>query len=199
MKRPVLLVLALEQENHQQSLNTFADEILYTGVGKVNAALHLSHKLAGMTNPPLVINVGSAGSHFFNAGEVVCITQFVEHDMNASAIGFELGQTPFEEDIALSCGLAIDGLPQATCYTGDSFVTEKHAHFELQVIDMEAYALAKVCRHFKAPFLCLKFITDGADGSAADDWQQALVRSAQELEKALQHALLVLHTSDFLG
>lgn len=189
MKPHVLLVLALEQENHQQQLNAFADDVLYTGVGKVNAALHLSRKLASTHAPQFVINVGSAGSHCFNAGEVVCITEFVQHDMNAAAIGFHPGQTPFEEDIALPYGLAIDGLTQATCFTGDSFVTEGHPHFELQVIDMEAYALAKVCRHFNVPFVCLKFITDGADGGAASDWHQALIRSAQALEKALQLAL----------
>lgn len=192
MKPQVLLVLALEQENHQQQLNAFADEVLYTGVGKVNAALHLSRKLAGMPAPRLVINVGSAGSHTFKAGEVVCVTHFVQHDMNAVAIGFQPGQTPFEADIALPHGLAVEGLPQATCFTGDSFVTEQHPHFEMEVIDMEAYALAKVCQHFSVPFLCLKFITDGADGSAASDWQQALIRSAQALEKTLQKALLQL-------
>ena len=35
MTRPTLLVLALEQENYDQKLDKFADEILYTGVGKV--------------------------------------------------------------------------------------------------------------------------------------------------------------------
>ena len=185
MSRPILLVLALEQENHQQQLNGFADEVLYTGVGKVNATLALTHKLAQMAEKPLVINVGSAGSHLFDAGHVVCANRFVQHDMNASAIGFAVGQTPFETEIHLEHGLSVAHLPQATCFTGDKFVTEAHPHFELEVIDMEAYALAKVSRYFDTPFLCLKFITDGANGQAATDWQQAVKLSAERLHEAL--------------
>lgn len=189
MSRPVLLVLALAQENHEHKLSALADEVLYTGVGKVNAALHLTQKLAQMPVKPLVVNVGSAGSHSFDAGSVICVTEFVQRDMDATAIGFHLGQTPFEPHAPLNNGLAISGLAQAACYTGDSFVTEAHPQFHLQVIDMEAYALAKVCRHFDAPFLCLKFITDGADGNAADDWQQAVILSAHRLHEALELAL----------
>lgn len=189
MTRPILLVLALEQENHQQRLNSFADELLYTGVGKVNATLALTQKLAQMQEKPLVINVGSAGSHVFDAGQVVCASRFVQHDMNASAIGFAVGQTPFETDIHLEHGLSVTHLPQATCFTGDRFVTEAHPHFELEVIDMEAYALAKVSRHFDTPFLCLKFITDGANGQAANDWQQAVKLSAERLYEALSVGL----------
>lgn len=189
MTRPVLLVLALEQENHENKLSELADDVLYTGVGKVNAALHLARKLAHMPVKPLVVNVGSAGSHSFDAGAVICITEFVQRDMDATAMGFHLGQTPFEPGTVLSNGLAVTGLTQATCYTGDSFVTEAHPQFHLQVIDMEAYALAKVCQHFDVPFLCLKFITDGADGDAAEDWQQAVVLSAHQLHAALVVAL----------
>lgn len=189
MKRPILLVLALEQENHQHLLNPLVDDVIYTGVGKVNAALNLTHKLSQLTVQPLVVNVGSAGSHRFDAHEVICVTDFVQRDMDATALGFSLGQTPFEELTTLGNGLPVNGLPLATCFTGDSFVTEAHPQFHLEVIDMEAYALAKVCRHFNAPFLCLKFITDGADGEAADDWQQAVMVSVHKLHAALQLAL----------
>jgi adenosylhomocysteine nucleosidase len=54
MTRPILLVLALEQENHEQKLDNFADEILYTGVGKVNATFALTQKLLQMPVKPLV-------------------------------------------------------------------------------------------------------------------------------------------------
>jgi len=185
MTRPILLVLALEQENHQQKLDKFADEILYTGVGKINATFALTQKLLQMPVKPLVINVGSAGSHSFNAGMVVCITEFIQRDMDARAMGFALGQTPFEAHSAITYGIAVNDLPLATCFTGDSFVTEAHPHFHLEVIDMEAYALAKVCQRLDVPFLCLKFITDGADGEAADDWQQAVKLSAMQLSAAL--------------
>jgi adenosylhomocysteine nucleosidase len=43
---------------------------------------------------------------------------------------------------------------------------------------MEAYALAKVCHLERARFACAKYITDGADTSAATAWQRNLPRAA---------------------
>ncbi|MDO8331586.1 MAG: hypothetical protein Q7T36_14065 [Fluviicoccus sp.] len=189
MKRPILLVLALEQENHQHRLNPLVDDVLYTGVGKVNATLTLTRHLAACGEMPLVVNVGSAGSHCFCCGEVINVTEFVQRDMDCTAMGVPLGQTPFEGIKRLQNGIDIAGLVSATAFTGDSFVTEAHPVFHLEVIDMEAYALAKVCEAFHAPFLCLKFITDGADGEAATDWSEAVVLSAHRLEDSLKAAL----------
>ena len=39
------------------------------------------------------------------------------------------------------------------------------------VVDMEAYSLAKVCRNFEVPFISFKYITDGADDEADSDWE----------------------------
>ena len=36
---------------------------------------------------------------------------------------------------------------------------------------MEAYALAKVCYHYDIPFISFKYITDGADEQAHEDWE----------------------------
>jgi len=43
---------------------------------------------------------------------------------------------------------------------------------------IKAYALAKVCRREQALFGCAKYITDGADHSAATDWQANLEHAA---------------------
>lgn len=189
----LLLTLALPQENADNRLSSHGHDILYTGVGKVNAALMLSQALATRAHQELiVVNLGSAGSHHFAAGQTVCAQRFFERDMDARPIGFALGQTPFESDTHLENGLALPGLPSATCYTGDSFVTERHPELCMDIIDMEAYALAKVCQHYSVPFVCLKFITDGADGAAASDWNAALHLSAQHLSQALttlEHSL----------
>jgi adenosylhomocysteine nucleosidase len=195
MKTQTLLVMALPQENAGGRFNGMADDLLYTGVGKINATLALNTALHSQgSNKPLVINVGSAGSHTFRAGEVVCATRFFQHDMDATALGFALGQTPFEDHTHLENGLAIPGLLQATCYTGDSFVTAKHPTLSMDIIDMEAYALATVCARHELPFVCLKFITDGADGQAAGDWNQAVILSAERLHAALVKTLAHLRS-----
>lgn len=188
MSKP-LLVLALPQENANNRLDDLGLEILYTGVGKVNATLTLMRRLAQGAAPSLIINAGSAGSHSLPAGHVVAAQQFHQRDMDATAMGFALGETPFESPILLSNGLPVPELVSAICYTGDSFVTSAHPQLTLEVIDMEAYALAKVCDRLEHRFVCLKFITDGADGQAASDWASSVVMAADKLADAIAASL----------
>jgi hypothetical protein len=56
---------------------------------------------------------------------------------------------------------------------------------------MEAYALAKICKLQKIPFTCVKYITDGADGGAAKDWNQALNMAAKELFECYEKNIVV--------
>ncbi|MEJ8841989.1 hypothetical protein WG954_06290 [Lacibacter sp. H375] len=75
-------------------------------------------------------------------------------------------------------GLRIDGLPKGICGTGDSFEIN-HAVTEYSVVDMEAYSLALITYKENTPLLCLKYISDGADGSAADDWNELVHNAAR--------------------
>jgi adenine phosphoribosyltransferase len=62
--------------------------------------------------------------------------------------------------------------------SGDSFaVTETPV--ECAVVDMEAYALAKVCFEEGAGFACAKYVTDGADGAAPEDWHANVHKAAE--------------------
>ena len=88
--------------------------------------------------------------------------------MDARAIGFELGQTPFEDNIAIDLGR--DGL---TCGTGDSFVSDM-PELQTDLVDMESYVLAKICKQLELDFYCYKFISDNADEEAAADWDRQL-------------------------
>ena len=38
------------------------------------------------------------------------------------------------------------------------------------IVDMEAFAVAKVCKLKKIDFRCFKFISDNADSQAKNDW-----------------------------
>src|SRR5688500_13991904 len=67
---------------------------IYTGCGKVNAAYELT-KVIQQRKPKLVINLGSAGSHSFKRGEVVCCTRFIQRDMDGRELGFKAYETPF--------------------------------------------------------------------------------------------------------
>jgi adenosylhomocysteine nucleosidase len=139
------------------------------GIGKVNAAYELTKAIC-KHKPQLIINLGSAGSNIFKRGDVVCCTRFIQRDMDVMGLGFRLYETPFSKiDPVLNYGIKITGLQEGICGTGDSFEMN-HLSPDYDVIDMEAYPLAYIAMKEKIPFLCLKYISDGADGAAAEDW-----------------------------
>jgi adenosylhomocysteine nucleosidase len=189
--RDVLLVFALASES-QEKFNDF--KIVHTGVGKINAAYGLTKALETWRHehgklPRMVINLGSAGSNEFNAGQVVNCTDFIQRDFDTTAVGEGQYETPNELGSAcLNNGLPFDDFPTGICGTGDNFATEQGKFF-WNVMDMEAYVYAKICRLEKVPFACFKYITDGADGKAADSFSQALVYAAAELRKAVDKIL----------
>jgi adenosylhomocysteine nucleosidase len=176
-----LLVMALEIES-QGVFERNSVPVLYTGLGKVNAAMALTRRLAAYRHAgraaPEVVNFGTAGSHRFVTGMLVGCHRFVQRDMDVRALGFAYGVTPFDDLPAqLEFPAAFPALPQGLCGSGDSFATgETLMHCE--VVDMEAYAYAKVCRVEGARFACAKYITDGADHTAAIDWRANLAAAA---------------------
>lgn len=180
-----LFVFALEVEA-AELFNNY--QPLFVGVGKINAAYHLTKRI-GQNKPSIIINVGSAGSNVFNKGSVVCCTQFVQRDMDATQIGCEKYQTPFSDvEPVLNYGISVEGLPSGICGTGDNFEVA-HSTPVYNVIDMEAYSLAYIAYKEKIPFLCLKYISDGADDSAADDWTTSVKNAAEALHKVIENLL----------
>ena len=60
-----------------------------------------------------------------------------------------------------------------TCGTGDSFVENiEKGDSNIDVFDMESYALAKVCYHYDISFISFKYITDNADEHSPKDWEE---------------------------
>ena len=178
-----LVVIALRVES-SGVFEAAGVPVLYCGVGKVNAAIALTKELARYAHQgeemPLVVNFGSAGSRCFAPGTLVACQEFVQRDMDVSGLGFALGVTPYDEaPSALTFDPVFTHLPAAVCGSGDSFATAD-IEVDCAVIDMEAYALAKVCWHENARFACVKYITDGADHTAADDWQRNVHVAAEE-------------------
>jgi adenosylhomocysteine nucleosidase len=182
MHHSLLVVMALEIEAQGRLENENAP-VLFTGIGKVNATHKLTRRLfeerrAG--REPIVVNFGTAGSRRFATGALVACRRFVQRDMDVTGLGFQPHETPFETvPRELEFPEMFPGVEHGVCGSGDRFEAhDRDPHFD--VIDMEAYALAKVCFFENVPFACAKFITDGADGSAASDWQANLPRAAEE-------------------
>ena len=104
--------------------------------------------------------------------------------MDVTGLGFMRGETPFEKEPPLMLESTSDFNPigrHATCGTGDCFVEDKSQYYG-EVVDMEGYALAKVCHNYDIPFISFKYITDGADERAHEDWEKNLVDGIGEFE-----------------
>ena len=166
-----LIVVAIEEEvptlKHEHNVFT-------VGVGKVNAT-HALTRLIIEHDPELVINYGTAGRVTpYIRGLVEC-SRFMQWDMNCTKVGFNKFQTPFEPEKWTVIGEG-DGM---MCGTGDTFVTDA-SDIPCDVVDMEAYAMAKVCRNFDVPFKCFKHISDDANEKAGTDWQEFSFANAEK-------------------
>ena len=185
MEKNILIVSALEVET-QGKLDDW--DVIYTGVGKINATMTLVDRLTdyNYVKPDLVINYGTAGSRKIKKKTLVDCTKFVQRDMDVTGLGFLRGETPFEQDPPVIIQPQnIDFNPigrNATCGTGDCFVEDKSQYYG-EVVDMEAYALAKVCYLYGVPFISFKYITDGADEQAHEDWEANLADGIVEFKK----------------
>ena len=176
LDKKILIVCALEVET-QGELNDY--DVLYTGVGKVNATYALTThfgKYGSYIPYDLVINYGTAGSRKIKKKTLVDCTKFVQRDMDVTGLGFLRGETPFEKEPPVIIDFSHYKNPigrNATCGTGDCFVEDKTQYYG-EVVDMEAYSLAKICWEQKIPFVSYKYITDGADEQAHEDWEANL-------------------------
>ena len=186
LDKKTLIVCALPVETQGQ-IDDY--DVLYTGVGKVNATFKLTQKFGkfGSYVPyDLVINYGTAGSRKYQQGELVDCTKFVQRDMDVTGLGFIKYQTPFEKNMPIQLDYDhIDFNPigkKALCGSGDSFVQEETIG---DVVDMEAYALAKVCKLYDVPFISFKYITDGADGDAGVDWEENVGKGIMKFKKEI--------------
>jgi len=182
-----IVVTALQSELP----NMAPDRILFTGVGKVNAAYVLTRYLTAHPEVKTVINYGTAGKAYnVNKGELVKCTTFLQGDMDCGTLTGGPGITFGDKDI--KSGALHFGDGGAICRTQDQFVTDlsvldmfEHLvrYEKFNVVEMEAYALAKVCYLYGVPFISFKYITDGADEQAHEDWEANLADGIVEFQK----------------
>jgi len=154
------------------------DYFKHIGVGKINATYN-TLKLIQIHKPKIIVNYGTAGAINTKLKGIVECTKFYQRDMDVRGLDFKLGETPFDKvkeiiisDSGYSCG------------TGDSFVNQK-IEMEVDVVDMEAYAIAKVCMLENIEFKCFKYISDNADENANNDWNTNLALGAETFAKMI--------------
>lgn len=166
------------------------DNVIYTGVGKVNATITACNVINDV-RPDMIINYGTAGTVNRKYSGLVEVDTILQRDMIAEPQA-PRGVTPFEQDETAGA-VMLDSGTNVTLGTGDSFVQEPDNWFDyasVDIVDMEAYGIAKACKKRKIKFLCYKWVSDFADENAMENWtknvnagQQAFVNKLEEIKK----------------
>lgn len=176
--------------------------IVRSGIGKVNAGI-CTQILADVFHVDAVINTGIAGSLAaqIDIGDIVVSTDTVQHDMDATGFGYDLGVIPrmetscFEADKALveaAVAACREAVPEIKVFTGrivsgDQFVSDRETKDRIAKVfggmctEMEGAAIAQAAWLNKIPFVIIRAISDKADDSATMDYpafeRQAIAHS----------------------
>jgi len=176
---------------YEGTLNGKEVVVVRSGIGKVNAAM-CAQILVDTYEVEAVINTGIAGS--LNAqidiGDIVLSTDTLEHDMDAVAFGYPVGQIPRMDTLSFKADEKLRALAKKVCgevvpevsvfegrvVSGDQFVSDKGKkdwlveNFNGYCTEMEGAAIAHAAYLNGIPFLIIRAISDKADDSASMDY-----------------------------
>lgn len=160
--------------------------IVKSGVGKVFSSM-TAQILIDKFNVDSIIFTGLAGSinKKMRIGDIVVGTKCIQYDMDATELGFHVGQIPYTDyqffnsdkklvDIAIKSVIPETKILTGTILTGDLFLNHKEQaryralfkELKGDCLEMEGAAVAQVCTLNKIPFVIIRIISDNADESA---------------------------------
>lgn len=167
--------------------------LVESGIGKVNSAVCTTLLLEKFNVKKLIFTgvAGGIGDNI-NVGDIVISTDLVQHDVDVSAFGLDLGVIPrmknsfFEANkelrvLAKKSALKVfDQLKvrEGRILSGDQFINgiEKIAWlkdtFKGEACEMEGASVAHVCELFDIPFVILRAISDKANEEAKMDFAE---------------------------
>lgn len=148
-------------------------------IGKVNSA-KITNELITKFAPKLVINIGTSGAvnPELNVGDIVIGSEMVYGDVDVRVFGYEFGQVPgmpatYKSSITSTIDIAklnekfnfniINGNIATTDTFMDLAKAEKalaELNIDIDVMEMEATAIAQVCHLEKVDFLILRSVSD---------------------------------------
>ncbi|WP_280514915.1 5'-methylthioadenosine/S-adenosylhomocysteine nucleosidase [Aureimonas sp. ME7] len=167
-----------------------------TGVGPVEAAVSTTLALTTCRMlPDLVVSLGSAGSASLAQGAVYQASSVSWRDMDASALGFAKGVTPFLDAPAeIALPTLLPGLPIARLSTGGNVVSgDAYEAIDADMVDMETYSVFRAASRFGVPVIALRGISDGAEELRHyEDWTALLPVIDERLAEAVDALEAVL-------
>lgn len=197
---------------YQGSIGGHEVVVVRSGIGKVNAAV-CTQILADTFSVRCIINTGIAGSlrSEINIGDIVLCTDAVEHDMDAVAFGYPLGQIPRMDTLSFEADASLRAAAKAACQkvlpdlgvyegrvvSGDQFVSDGQkkewllSTFDGLCTEMEGAAIGHVAYVNHIPFLVIRAISDKADNSASMDYPafeaMAIANSVKLMRELILH------------
>ncbi|MGC4024293.1 MAG: 5'-methylthioadenosine/S-adenosylhomocysteine nucleosidase [Mesorhizobium sp.] len=199
--RNVLFVMAVAQEYGPHLQKLFAP--LITGVGPVEAAVVVSAELARLeaakSLPDLVVSLGSAGSRVLEQTEIYQAVAVSYRDMDASALGFPKGKTPFLDlPEVLELPLRVAGIKEASLSTGANIVSgTAYDSVSADMVDMETFSVLRACQYFSVPLIALRGISDGvAELRHVGDWTEYLHVIDEKLAVAVERLTLAIEAGE---
>ena len=169
-----LLAVALEEE--AAYLWETGLPVLVMGVGKISAARSLTFALSQST-PSSVWNLGTAGALKPGLAGTHVIGRVIQHDFDSDAL-LNLTGRMFAAPIDF-------GMSGPVLATGDAFVSGGPERLRLErladLVDMEGYAVAEVCRELGVECQLIKDVSDSACDSAAKSWRESVDECASRL------------------
>ena len=161
---------------------------LITGVGPVEAAISttmtlFAHESAG-ERPDLIVSLGSAGSATLEQGRIYQVSSVSWRDIDATALGFPPGTTPFlDEKAEVDLPVALPNMPAARLSTGGNVVSGAgYEGIDADMVDMETHAVRRAAFRFGVPVIGFRGISDGAEELRGyKDWTRLLSAIDEEL------------------
>ena len=171
--------------------------LMRTGVGKAFAAM-VAQRAIERVRPDCLIVTGIAGSvrEGLNLGDVVVSRDCIQHDLDATALGFKLGQVPYTDhrilradprlvELALATPVAGQRVVAGRVLTGDQFISDpdeamrqRYRGLDGSVVEMEGAAIALVATVNSVPFVIIRSVSDKADAAAPADFGAFLRRAS---------------------
>ncbi|MCI8465412.1 MAG: 5'-methylthioadenosine/adenosylhomocysteine nucleosidase [Lachnospiraceae bacterium] len=167
--------------------------VVRSGIGKVNAGI-CTQILTDIYGVEAVINTGIAGSlkAQIDIGDIVLSTDTLQHDVEAEAFGYPVGQIPRMDTLAFRADERLLQCAEDCCakvnpdiktfrgrvLSGDQFIADSRKKewledtFDGFCTEMEGAAIGQTAYLNGIPFLVVRAISDKADGSASMDYPE---------------------------
>lgn len=162
----ILVTYAIESERFPLKIKDADIKYLCTGIGKVHAAMMLMKAICE-DRPDMVMNIGTSATLNHHIGDIFVCHHFIDRDLEKVNLPEICCEIEFSGKMGIK---AVDEADKkGICNTGDGFVTEI-IDFKGDVIDMESFAQATVCKEMKIPFVAVKYVTDIIGKNSKEIW-----------------------------